>query len=146
MIRNALILPDEYTAALSERLEFDLSPASLATRIGKAYIARMAEIVSHISKGLTTNRSEFLASGYLRQKEIREAYALYYMTTNLLKTSQPLRELSLSKFFEYSSPLRILDLGTGTGAAIWGALSYFNDEEKNITSEIMLTEKYSRQN
>jgi ribosomal protein RSM22 (predicted rRNA methylase) len=140
MTRNVLILPDEYTAALRERLEFDLSSQSLATRVGKAYIARKAEIVSHISEGLTTNRAEFLASGYLRQKEIREAYALYYMTTNLLKVIQPLRELSVSNFFELSPPLRILDLGTGTGAAAWGVLSYLCDQWKNSTPEITLTD------
>ncbi|MFI5263269.1 MAG: small ribosomal subunit Rsm22 family protein [Candidatus Kapaibacterium sp.] len=140
MIRNTLKLPDEYTAALCDRLEFDLSAASLATRMGKTYITRMSEIVSHISEGLTTNRAEFLASGYLRQKEIREAYTLYYMTTNLLKISQPLRELSFSKSFDNLVPLRILDLGTGTGAAIWGTLSYFNEKENSIPSEIMLTD------
>jgi len=155
MIRNALILPDEYTAALSERLEFDLSAESLATRKGKAYIAQMSDFVSQIGEGLTTKRGEFLASEYLRHKEIRKAYALYYMTTNLLKIDQPLRELSLSKSFPQSTPFRILDLGTGTGAAMWGTLSYFHEKEERVPLEITLTdslpenldeaEKFSRQ-
>src|SRR5256885_683654 len=131
MQRNALQIPDEYLVALSERFAFDLLPESLATRVGKAYIVKQAGIVSGINRGLTQSRESFLASGYLKSKEIREAYALYYMTTNLLKVIQPLRELSLSKFFERSE-LRILDLGSGTGAAAWGIMHYLRSEEKNI--------------
>jgi ribosomal protein RSM22 (predicted rRNA methylase) len=85
-------------------------------------------------------RSEFLASDYLRSKEIREAYMLYYMTTNLLKIIPPLRELSYSNFFEQTSPLRVLDLGSGTGAAIWGLLSYLHDEGKATAPDITLTD------
>ncbi len=140
MIRNAFEMPDEYTTALGEWLRFDLSPASLSTRSGKEYIAQKAEIVSQITEGLTTHRDTFLASGYLKQKKIREAYALYYMTTNLLKIVQPLREISHSHFFEHSSSLRVLDLGTGIGAAAWGALTYFLKEKKNCRPEIMLTD------
>ena len=140
MIRDVLLIPDEYTSALEQRLGFDLRPASLATRIGKAYIAQKGEIVSQINEGLTKQRPEFLASDYLRSREIREAYMLYYMTTNILKIIPPLRELSYSGIFKQASPLRILDLGTGTGAAIWGLLSYFLDEKKNIPLEITLTD------
>lgn len=140
MKRNVLRIPDEYTAALSARFEFDLNPSNLATRIGKAFIAQKAEIVSYISQGLTKNRNEFFASDYLKKKDIREAYSLYYMTTNLLKIIPPLQELSLSHFFERTTPLHILDLGTGTGAASWGLLSYLNEHEPKITAEIMLTD------
>lgn len=140
MVRTALQIPDEYTAALCARFEFDLSGQSLATRIGKAYIARKAEIVSRIGEGLTRNRTDFLASGYLRNKEIREAYMLYYMTTNLLKVISPLRELSVSHFFEQHSPLRILDLGTGTGSAIWGLVSFFLSENIQYPGEIVFTD------
>ncbi len=140
MIRDVLQIPDEYTSALEQRLGFDLRPASLATRAGKAYIAGKAEIVSQINEGLTKKRPEFFASEYLRNKEIREGYMLYYMTTNLLKIIPPLRELAHSKILEQTSSLRILDLGTGTGAAIWGVLSYLHDEAKATEMEITLTD------
>ncbi len=140
MTRNSLFLPDEYTAALSALLQFDLSPANLATRAGKAFIASNAEIILRISEGLTTKRGEFLASDYLRSKEIRRAYALYYMTTNLLKIVPPLRELSFSSFFERPSSLKILDLGTGTGAAVWGALGYIQEVYPGTHSEVMMTD------
>ncbi len=142
MKRYPLEISDEYIAALSERLGFDLRPQSLVTRIGKAYIAENAEIVSRISKGLTTNRTEFLASGYLKDEKIRRAYTLYYMTTNLLKVVAPLRELSLSNFFERNSPINILDLGTGTGAAVWGTLNYLHESVKNRATKIMLTDSH----
>src|SRR5579872_1481575 len=121
MKRIPLQLPDEYLTALSERFGFELSHGNLATRAGKAYIAKKAENVSRISEGLTKSRRTFLASDYLKNKETREAYALYYMTTNILKIIQPLRELAISGFFEKEN-LRVLDLGTGTGAAVWGLL------------------------
>lgn len=140
MIRDALQIRDEYTSALEQRLGFDLHPANLATRNGKAYIAKKAEIVSQINEGLTKKRADFFASEYLRNKEIREGYLLYYMTTNLLKIIPPLRELAQSKFLEQTTALRILDLGTGTGAAVWGLLSYLQEEKKNIPVEITLTD------
>jgi ribosomal protein RSM22 (predicted rRNA methylase) len=139
MKRIPLLIPDEYIAALSERLGFDLSPENLLTRNGKAYIAEKAGFVSQISEGLTRSRDSFLASDYLKNKKIREAYLLYYMTTNMLKVIQPLRELALSGLFQGES-LNILDLGTGTGAAVWGLFSYLNDTGKNIPLHITLTD------
>jgi ribosomal protein RSM22 (predicted rRNA methylase) len=139
MKRIPLQIPDEYIAALSERMQFDLSPANIETRIGKAYIAKKAGIVSQISTGLTSNRTEFLARDYLKSKEIRESYLLYYMTTNLLKIIPPLRELALSGFFEKDS-LRVLDLGTGTGAAAWGLMTYLRNENKEANLNLVLTD------
>ncbi|MDP4220785.1 MAG: small ribosomal subunit Rsm22 family protein [Bacteroidota bacterium] len=139
MQRNALDIPDEYIAALSERLSFDLTSKNLITRSGKAYITKQAGIVSAISKGLTQTRSDFLASEYLKNREIREAYALYYMTTNLLKVFQPMRELALSGFFDRSS-LRILDLGCGTGSATWGTELFLRSKNKDIDAYFTLTD------
>jgi len=141
MKRYPLEIPDEYTTALSERLAFDLRPQSLVTRIGKAYIAENAEIVSRISEGLTKNRGEFIASSYLKDEKIRRAYSLYYTTTNFLKVIVPLRELSALNFFDPNSTVNILDLGTGTGAAVWGALSYL-DSIGATNSKIMLTDTH----
>jgi ribosomal protein RSM22 (predicted rRNA methylase) len=137
MKRIPLQLSDEYIAALAERLGFDLSPKNLATRAGKAYIAEKAALVSEISQGLTKSRETFLASEYLKGKNIREAYLLYYMSTNMLKVIQPLRELALSDFFDRES-LRVLDLGTGTGAAMWGLLNYL--EQQDIAVDLTLTD------
>jgi ribosomal protein RSM22 (predicted rRNA methylase) len=139
MKRIPLQISDEYTAALSRRLGFDLSPQNLVTRSGKAYIAEKAALVSRISEGLTKSRHTFLASDYLKDKKISEAYLLYYMTTNLLKVIQPLRELACSNFFEGES-LKVLDLGTGTGAAVCGILGYLHEEKKNILLDMTLSD------
>jgi hypothetical protein len=124
MKRIALEIPHEYTAALQSRFGFDLSPSNLATRSGKALIAQHAKIVAQINKGLTQDRSAFLASDYFRKKEVRETYLLYYMTTNVLKIIPPLYEISYSHLFETHDYLKIPDLGTGTGAAPWGIIHY----------------------
>ncbi|MEP7235046.1 MAG: small ribosomal subunit Rsm22 family protein [Ignavibacteriota bacterium] len=140
MTRKVLYLPDEYTAALCERFEFDLRPQNLATRAGKAFISEVAQMISQINEGLTTGREEFLASGYLQQKKIRDAYSLYYMTTNLLKVIPPLNEISFSPSENIASEYRILDLGTGTGAASWGSLSYLNNSLHDQIIDVVLSD------
>jgi len=143
MKRIPLQISDEYIAALSQRLGFDLSPQNLVTRNGNAYIAEKAALVSQISEGLTKSRNSFLASEYLKDKKIREAYLLYYMTTNMLKVIQPLRELALFDFFERES-LKVLDLGTGTGAAVWGLLSYLREVRKSTLLDITLSDSLDK--
>ncbi len=89
---------------------------------------KLAANVQIISMGLTRDRKNFIEESYLNDSELRQAYLLYYTTTNMLKIIPPLRELSLCGFFESNKPIRILDLGSGTGAAIWGLIQYLECE------------------
>ncbi|MEI8135092.1 MAG: small ribosomal subunit Rsm22 family protein [bacterium] len=136
MKRIPLSISENYIAALSERLGFDLSPKNLLTKAGKAYILKKAAFVSQISEGLTLNREKFLQTDYLKDPEISEAYLLYFMTTNLLKIIQPLQELELSGIFD-TPKINVLDFGTGTGAAMWGLIEYLrlttNTPELSLT-------------
>lgn len=101
---------------------------SVKRRETRASLERIAESVAKLNEGLTVGRESFLAQHYLSDPEIRKAYLLYYTTTNFLKIVPPLRELALSNFFNRTTPLRILDLGSGSGAAIWGILEFLETE------------------
>ncbi|HET9137088.1 MAG TPA: small ribosomal subunit Rsm22 family protein [Candidatus Kapabacteria bacterium] len=125
--RSVLTTSELYTKTLEEVLGIKLGRDDVKRRETRASLERIAESVTKLNEGLTVGRESFLAQHYLSDPEIRKAYQLYYTTTNYLKIIPPLRELALSDFFDKPS-LRILDLGTGTGAAIWGILDFLETE------------------
>lgn len=129
---SVLTIPPEYTRALEEVLGITLSKDALNQRETKNRVRRIAEHVAQISEGLTLDRDEFVRSAYLRDEEQQQAYLLYYTTTNLLKIWPPLRELARSGFFEEHSEIRHLDIGTGTGAAVWGLATYLGQEQPTV--------------
>jgi len=130
-----LKVPREYIAALEgvlrrKGIEVSLNEPESAETV--RFLDAVAESVKRISTGLTTERDAFLGKHYLRNEDLRQAYLVYYMTTNLLKLWPPLRELAIGKFFEINvksgslggRPLRMLDLGSGTGTAVWSLLLF----------------------
>jgi ribosomal protein RSM22 (predicted rRNA methylase) len=127
-----LELPTEYTIALEEVLGRNLSGQALEDRNGKAFIQTIADAVIQISHGLTKDRSDFVQSKYLNDTALRQGYLVYYTSTNLLKLWPPLRELAMSRFFEGRKSITHLDLGSGTGAALWGLASYLKREQPGI--------------
>ncbi|MDP4199780.1 MAG: small ribosomal subunit Rsm22 family protein [Bacteroidota bacterium] len=129
-----LQLPREYTVALEEVLGLRLIDDRPASKETRTKLARIARDVIQLSEGLTKSREEFVRSEYLRDEDQQQAYFLYYTTTNLLKLWPPLRELARSGFFANRSELHHLDLGTGTGAAIWGLATYLEREQPAIST------------
>ncbi|HYM20348.1 MAG TPA: small ribosomal subunit Rsm22 family protein [Candidatus Kapabacteria bacterium] len=121
--RKNLALAPEYIGTLEEVLGISLDPDSIKRSIIRKRIEGIAEAVRTLSMGLTTGREDFLSEKYLANPAFREAYQLYYTSTNTLKILPQLRELAISNFFKTDS-LRVLDLGTGTGASLWGLLQY----------------------
>lgn len=133
-----LHVPVEYAKALEEVLRkiglpsLDLSENALRTKEGKRWVERVARSVSEISRGLTRDRDTFIAGRYLSDKDLHEAYLAYFTTTNLLKPWPTLRELAWSGFFRGRTQLRHLDIGTGTGAAIWSLATYLKHEHPGV--------------
>jgi SAM-dependent methyltransferase len=130
-----LKVPREYIAMLEGVLRRKGTEVSLREPQSGAtarFLDAVAESVKRISTGLTTERDTFLTRQYLKHEDLRQAYLVYYMTTNLLKLWPPLRELAIGKFFEInvedggheSRPFRMLDLGSGTGTAVWSMLLF----------------------
>lgn len=126
MKRNPLVVPEEYIASLQEVLGSRLGNEYIHTREGKNYLAAIAQRVGEINAGLTIDRKEFLAKRYLKNPALRQAYLVYYTTTNFLKDIIPLRELYLHK--ELPQKITALDLGAGTGAASLGLMHYLNEK------------------
>src|SRR5579883_2354335 len=126
VIGNPLAPAEFYTETLEEVLGLRLFEQNAGEHKKLLGIARQVETLTH---GLTTDRPRFLDKHYLSDRKLREAYQLYYTTTNLLKIIPPLRELALSGIFEHEQ-IDVLDLGTGTGAALWGLIQYFEQERK----------------
>ncbi len=57
---------------------------------------------------------------YYEEERLRQAYFLYYTTSNLLKLAHPLDELFLHPAFRHRPSLDVLEFGCGTGTALLG--------------------------
>lgn len=79
----------------------------------------VAEGVRRLSTLFTVGR-EALHGDYLAEPALRRAYLLYFLPVNLAKVASLLQELPLLP----ARPLRILDLGSGPGAASLAVLDY----------------------
>ena len=133
-----LTLPSSYQHALETVLRQKLDESSLRSASGKRFIEQVAAGVAKISGGLTRDREAFIAGRYLKDKGLRDAYLAYYTTTNLLKLWPPMRELAQSGFFGGRDTLRHLDIGSGTGAAVWGMASYLDAEQPGVKAHDVL--------
>jgi SAM-dependent methyltransferase len=73
---------------------------------------------------------------YLRDSETRNAYFLYYTTSNLLKLAAPLDELRLAESFpdRRSGSMSVLDVGCGTGTSLLGVLSWLESRAIPVTT------------
>jgi SAM-dependent methyltransferase len=115
-MHQKLIVPEPFIRQLEEYLSIRLLEP--IPRV----LAEYAKAIHEISGGLKKpkDRQEFLQHSYLEDKNYRQAYLLYYTTSNLLKFYHPLTELDKSGFFEHRQELHVLDLGSGTGTALLG--------------------------
>ena len=90
----------------------------------------LAANVARLSNLLTRGRDN-LPLQYLKDKDLRDAYILYYVPANLYKIHFPLGELSLHPGGIFQKErLRILDLGSGPGTAILGVMDFFSAADK----------------
>ncbi|HXY53497.1 MAG TPA: small ribosomal subunit Rsm22 family protein [Nitrospirota bacterium] len=88
-------------------------------------LAALAADVARLSKLLTKER-ESIPAAYLKDTGLRKAYLSYYLPSNLPKIHLPLNELSLHpKSMLAKERLRILDVGSGPGSAMLGAMKFF---------------------
>ncbi len=97
-----------------------MSPAALQT---------LATDILRLSKLLTKDRSE-LPAAYLNDAALRKAYQTYFLPPNRAKIRLALTELSLHpREVLRKERLRILDLGSGPGTAVLGALDFFSQQD-----------------
>ncbi len=136
MKRSVLFPPALYTETLEEVLRLRLDDDSIKSKAVRSKLTAVAKAVAALSKGLTKGRSAFLEHSYLSNADLHAAYQLYFTTTNFLKIVPPLRELSYSGFFERRDSLSVLDLGSGTGAGLWGLLSFLAEEQYQLSCDL----------
>jgi ribosomal protein RSM22 (predicted rRNA methylase) len=85
----------------------------------------LARDVVRLSKLLTSERGS-LPQAYLKDAGLRAAYVSYFLPSNLKKMHMPLMELSRHPAgILTASSLRILDIGSGPGTALFGMLEFF---------------------
>ncbi|MBI3600934.1 MAG: hypothetical protein HY097_09900 [Nitrospinae bacterium] len=85
----------------------------------------MASNVARLS-GLFTKGRESLPKSYLKDKNLRSAYILYFLPSNLYKIHLPLKELSLHPEKPLlKERLKILDIGSGPGTVVLGVMDFF---------------------
>lgn len=143
MKRTKLSVPQNYVSNLERLLGLELSHEALISKKGRKALEPFVKGVSALSSGLTKEKHELIERKYLRADDIRDAYLLYYTTTNFLKVIQP-----ISEWLPYfnGDTLRILDIGCGTGAATWGLLHYLSTHEHSIKKVEITFADYIKEN
>src|SRR5574340_994124 len=97
-------------------------------------IKQLAGAVQRLSRMLTKDR-DHLPDAYLSDRELRHAYLRYFLPVNRAKISVPLMELSLHPAGLPADRLRVLDIGSGPGTSILGAIDFFKNAETSPTLE-----------
>lgn len=141
--RTKLSVPQNYVSNLERLLGLELSHEALISKKGRRALEPFVKGVSALSAGLTKNKNELIERKYLRTDDIRDAYLLYFTTTNFLKVIQPINEWL--PYFK-GDTVRILDLGCGTGAATWGLLHYLSMNEHCIKKVEIVFADYIKEN
>src|SRR3989338_582137 len=95
----------------------------------------LASDIIELSNLFTKNR-EILPSQYLNNQNLRRAYMMYFLPSNIYKIHLPLKELSLHPQKILSKrEIKILDLGSGPGTTILGILDFFSKQKKRPSLE-----------
>lgn len=85
----------------------------------KEWFRSVASNVERLSDEFTLHRRDF-KGGYLRTKEGRSAYLLYFHLASVARILAVFEELHRRKRWRWKEP-KVLDLGCGTGAGAWAA-------------------------
>jgi len=94
-----------------------------------AALKALAADVLRLSKLLTRDRGE-LPAAYLNDAALRKAYQAYFLPPNRAKVRLALTELLLHPGeLLRKDRLRVLDLGSGPGTAVLGALDFFSQQD-----------------
>lgn len=105
--------------------------------MGESEFKALASNVARLSDLLTRER-ETLHKSYLKDEDLRKAYISYFVPANMHKIHIPLRELSLHpNEILRKERLRILDLGSGPGTAIFGILDFFAAQKERPSLEFI---------
>jgi ribosomal protein RSM22 (predicted rRNA methylase) len=104
-----------------------LSVARTETRASadRDVLRRMLPDILRMADRFTTQRPEPSATPYLRDTRDCAAYSLYFAPQTHARIAHILAELP--PFAPTAQPLRVLDLGAGTGAAAWALLDRLAD-------------------
>ncbi len=101
----------------------------MSEQASPADLQKLAADILRLSKLLTKDRSE-LPAAYLNDAALRKAYQTYFLPPNRAKVRLALTELSLHpREVLRKDRLRILDLGSGPGTAVLGALDFFSQQD-----------------
>jgi ribosomal protein RSM22 (predicted rRNA methylase) len=93
-------------------------------RLPERLLAPVAQAATTLSLRFTGR--EKLERGYLKDRDLRLAYLLYYLPSNLPKSGFLLNEIAAHpEGLLARQRLRLLDIGAGQGAATLGTLDYF---------------------
>jgi len=101
----------------------------MSEQMSPAALKALAADILRLSKLLTRDRSE-LPAAYLNDAALRKAYQTYFLPPNRAKIQLALTELSLHpRKVLRKDRLRILDLGSGPGTAVLGAMDFFSQQD-----------------
>lgn len=104
---------------------------------------RLAASVLRLSDILTRERV-LLPTAYLAEADLREAYVHYFLPPNMAKIQIVLEELARHPAGLFSrQTLRIMDLGSGPGTAIAGALHFFSRQVPRPVLECIAVDQVS---
>lgn len=103
-----------------------LKAASAETRATaiRDILRRLVPDILRLSNRYTTGRPEAPATPYLRDTRACLAYSLFFAPQAHARLAHILAELP--PFAQTKQPLRVLDLGAGTGAAAWALLDHLD--------------------
>jgi 2-polyprenyl-3-methyl-5-hydroxy-6-metoxy-1,4-benzoquinol methylase len=121
MQRRKLIVPDNYIRIIEAETGLRLDGEYLRTREGRKSLQKFIKPIAELSEYLTGRTSVPKDDRYMTKPLLRDAYRLYYTTTNLMKIWQPLGEWLQGKDVRH---LNMLDIGCGSGAASLGVIYY----------------------
>lgn len=121
------------TPAYPAELEaYWLKTAAAETRCSadRDVLRRILPDIVRLSDRFTVARPDSPSEPYLRDTRSCAAYSLFFAPQTHARLSHILAELP--PFPETPVPLRILDLGAGTGAASWAILDHLGDRPASI--------------
>ncbi len=104
----------------------------------------LASNVARLSHLLTRERAD-LASAYLKEEGLREAYRAYFLPPNIEKVKILLGAAGMQReCFLGKEKLRVLDLGCGPGTAAPGVIEFFAAKERRPVLEFVALDQVAQ--